>query len=45
MALKITKYVAEEAGKDSTGATSLSMPNQEGGSLISAADVADRACH
>lgn len=34
MALKVTKYVAEDAGKDSIGATFLSMLNREGGSLI-----------
>lgn len=45
MALKITKSVTEEAGKSNTGSTSLSTLNPEGGSLISAVDVAYKACH
>lgn len=45
MALKITKSVTEEVGKSSTGLTSLSTLSHEDGSLISAVDVAYKACH
>lgn len=45
MALKITKYVTEEAGKREYRSSSLFYTDPRSGSFISAANVAYRACH